>query len=193
MSNNEVENNSFKTSIFNIQYSIFIINNYMKKALLSVLIIFQTAYCMAQEQLSFPFQGGKDVMTGFFKNNLTVSPEIVQKRATGTAIFKFTANEKGGITKIIVYYADDDVLVPPIVEALKKSDHKWIIPDNEKTHDFVISFNVSFNPPVTMVKGLPNAVYNGYIARHPIIATDQVPLNEATLLPVVKVGYDVGE
>jgi len=79
----------------------------MKKIIICIIIILQAGYCMAQEQLVFPFQGGKEAMTQFFRDSLTVSPGIIQKKAVGTAVFKFTANAKGVISKIIVYYADD--------------------------------------------------------------------------------------
>jgi hypothetical protein len=146
---------------------------------------------MAQEQLSFPFQGGKAVMTQFFKDSLIISPGIIQKKATGTAVFKFTANEKGAISKIIIYYADDALLAAPIIEALKKSNYKWIIPDHEKTHDFIIPFTISFNRPAIEDGKLRKTVYENYINRKPIISTDQVPLDEATLLPGVVVSYDI--
>jgi len=152
-----------------------------------------SVYCMAQEQLAFPFQGGKDVMTSFFKDSLSVSPDIIQKRATGVVIFKFTADDKGGITKLIVYYADDALLIPPIIEALKKSNHKWIIPDHEKSHDFILPFSLSFNQPAAPVKGLSKAVYDFYRVRKPIVTSNQVPLDMATLLPTVQVNYDIGE
>src|SRR6187402_777071 len=102
----------------------------MKKIFLFAITLLLCSYCMAQQQLSFPFQGGKDVMTRFFKDSLTVSKDIIKKRATGTAIFKFTADDKGAISKIVIYYTDDLLLTQPIIEALKKSNHKWIIPDH---------------------------------------------------------------
>jgi hypothetical protein len=163
----------------------------MKKTLILITVILFSLRCLAQEQLSFPFQGGKAVMTQFFKDSLTISSDIIQKKATGTAVFKFTANEKGAISKIIIYYADDALLAAPIIEALKKSNHKWIIPDHEKTHDFIIPFIFSFNRPAIEDGKLRKAVYENYVNRKPIISTDQVPLNEATLLPGVVVSYDL--
>jgi hypothetical protein len=77
----------------------------MKKTLLAIVILFMSFSCMAQEQLMFPFQGGNQIMTRFFKDSIIVSPEIIQKKATGVAIFKFTADEKGNIKKIIIYYS----------------------------------------------------------------------------------------
>ena len=150
-----------------------------------------SVYSMAQETLSFPFQGGKDVMTSFFKANIVVSQEIIQKRASGTVVFKFTADEKGTITKIVVYYADDAVLVPPIIEALKKSNHKWIIPDHEKFNDFIIPFSYTFNAPPAESEELRKDVYTYTRNRKPIFSTDQVPLDEATLLPAVSINYDL--
>jgi hypothetical protein len=163
----------------------------MKKALLSIIIIFQAVCCMAQEQLAFPFQGGKEVMNSFFKDSLAVSPEIIQRKATGTVIFKFTADEKGKISKIVIYYADDAVLVPPIIEALKKSNHKWIIPDHEKFNDFILTFSYNFNPPALESKTVKNEVYKYNISHKPISSTDQIPLDQATLLPTVKLNYDI--
>lgn len=148
---------------------------------------------MAQAQLAFPFQGGKDIMTRFFKDSLVVSPQLKQKKATGMVIFKFTADEKGGISKIIIYYADDAVLVPPIIEALKKSNHKWIIPDHEKFNDFILPISYNFNPPALNTRAVQKAVYDFNQAKKPIFSTDQVPLDLATLLPTVMVTYDISQ
>ena len=163
----------------------------MKRILLSVTALLLCYSSMAQETLAFPFQGGKDVMTRFFKENIVVSPEIIQKRASGTVVFKFTADGKGAITKIVIYYADDAVLVPPIIEALKKSNHKWIIPDHEKFNDFIIPFSYTFNAPPAESEELRKDVYNYTRNRKPILSTDQVPLDEATLLPAVSINYDL--
>jgi len=165
----------------------------MKRILLSLAAILLSGYCMAQNQLSFPFQGGKEGMDKFFRDSLKVSPEIIQKKAIGTAVFKFTANDKGAISKIIVYYADDVVLTDPIIEALKKSNHKWIIPDREKAHDFIITFAFGFNAAATDDIELYKTVYENYRTRASIRSTNQVPLNEATLLPNVVVNYDISQ
>ncbi|HEY8780954.1 MAG TPA: hypothetical protein VIM16_05000 [Mucilaginibacter sp.] len=165
----------------------------MKKALLILTAVLLSVPCMAQEQLAFPFQGGKDVMIQFFKDSLTVSPAIIQKKAVGTVVFKFTADPKGAITKLIVYYADDAILAPPIIEALKRSNHKWIIPNYEKTHDFIIPFTFSFNLPANNNRVLQKTIYDNYRNRKPIISTDQVPLDEATLLPAMVVNYDINQ
>ena len=146
---------------------------------------------MAQQQLAFPFQGGKDVMIRFFKDSLVVSPQLIQRKATGTAVFKFTADEKGIIKKVIIYYADDITLTQPIIEALKKSNRKWIIPDHEKVHDFIIPFTINFNPPSIPTAALQKAVYNFQSHRKPVLSFDQVPLDLATLLPTITVNYDL--
>ena len=165
----------------------------MKKTLLFIAAIALSVHCMAQQELSFPFQGGKEAMTQFFKDSLVVSPDIIQKKAIGTAVFKFTADAKGAISKIVVYYADDFLLTSPIIDALKKSNFKWIIPNHEKTHDFIIPFTFGFNAPPADNADLQKTVYDNYFNRKPIFSTDQVPLDETTLLPVVLVNYDIGQ
>ncbi|MDB5131971.1 MAG: hypothetical protein JWR02_1720 [Mucilaginibacter sp.] len=163
----------------------------MKKIFTIITALTLSLHCLAQEQLSFPFQGGKDIMTRFFKDSLTVSPEIIQKKASGSVIFKFTADIQGRISKIIIYYADDAILAPPIIEALKKSNHKWIIPDHEKFHDFIIPFSFSFNTPAAETRVLQTEVYDYYRNRKPVVTDNQVPLDIATLLPTVMVKYDI--
>jgi hypothetical protein len=165
----------------------------MKRILLSAIALLLSVYCMAQEPLAFPFQGGGKVMTDFFKDSLVVSPGIIAKKATGMAIFKFTADEKGAITKLVIYYADDLLLTPPIIEALKKSNRKWIIPNHEKFHDFIIPFTISFDPPAPGTPGVPKAYYDFYRHRKPVLAVDQIPLNEATLLPTIVVSYPINK
>jgi hypothetical protein len=163
----------------------------MKKILLFITVITLSLRCLAQEQLAFPFQGGKDIMTRFFRDSLTVSPEIIQKKASGSVIFKFTADIQGRISKIIIYYADDAILVAPVIDALKRSNHKWIIPDHEKFHDFIIPFSFSFNTPAVANRALQTALYNYYRNRKPVVTENQVPLDMATLLPTVVVNYDI--
>ncbi|MEO8886760.1 MAG: hypothetical protein ABI367_11900 [Mucilaginibacter sp.] len=163
----------------------------MKKILLSIFTLLFSVSCMAQAQLAFPFQGGKDIMTRFFKDSLTVSKDIIKKRATGMAIFKFTADEQGVISKVVIYYADDLLLTPPIIAALKKSTRKWIIPDHEKFHDFLIPFSVCFNAPDITTTEVQKSSYEFYRNRKRFMSTDQIPLNEATLLPAVVISYDL--
>ncbi|MBB6130318.1 hypothetical protein [Mucilaginibacter lappiensis] len=165
----------------------------MKKIILLSAAILLSVYCKAQTELAFPFQGGGAVMTRFFRDSLKVTQDIINKKATGTAVFKFTADEKGTIKKIIVYYADDYVLTLPIIEALKKSNHKWVIPDHEKFHDFIIPFSISFNPPAMASNATMKDAYKFYSQRKPIISYNQVPLEYATLLPTVIVSYDIPE
>jgi hypothetical protein len=164
----------------------------MKRTLLIITALFITICCKAQENgLTFPFQGGSAIMTRFFKDSLVVSPDIIQQRATGVVVFKFTADYKGKITKIIIAYADDYILTPPLIEALRKSNHKWIIPDQEKLHDFIITFAVNYNAPATVTDSLQKQHYAYYQQRRPILSTNQVPLDDATLLPTVVVNYDL--
>jgi len=163
----------------------------MKKVFLSAITLFLSICCMAQQQLAFPFQGGSQVMTQFFKDSVTVSPEIIKAKATGTVVFKFTADQKGTIQKLVIYYADDAILAPPLIDVLKRSNHKWVVPDNEKTHDFVLSFSVGFTPPAAGTPSPQKAVYNFYLKHKPIISTNQVPLDNVTLLPTVLVNYKI--
>ena len=128
-------------------------------------------------------------MTQFFKDSLKVSPQINKSKAVGTVVFKFTADVKGAITKLVIYYADDAILAPPIIEALKKSNHKWIIPDHEKFHDFIIPFSISFSPPLKDGVAVQKAFYNFYTKRKPILTLNQMPLENVTLLPTVVVNY----
>jgi hypothetical protein len=163
----------------------------MKKTILLTIALFLSVYCMAQQQLAFPFQGGSQVMTQFFKDSLTVSRQIIQKRAIGVVVFKFTADDKGVIKKLVVYYADDAILVSPAIDALKKSNHKWIIPDNEKFHDFIIPFSIGFNPLADGDVSAQKAFYDFYTRRKPILSTNQVPLDMVTLLPTIVVNYNL--
>lgn len=164
----------------------------MKKIVLTLGFVIVTMAAMAQQHLAFPFQGGSAILTRFFRDSLQVSPEIVKKKAVGTAVFKFTADEKGAITKIIVYYADDAILVVPIIDALRKTNKKWIIPDRKKVHDFILPFSISFNAPDDKIdETAQKALYDYMLKRKPITSYDQVPLDEATLLPTITVKYDI--
>lgn len=163
----------------------------MKKLLVTICAALFTLGAMAQQHLAFPFQGGKAVMSKFFKDSLQVSPDIIKKKASGTAVFKFTADGEGNIKKIIVYYADDALLAEPIIEALRKSNKKWIIPDGEKMHDFILPFSISFLAPATATDKIQKDFYDYYVNRHPIVSFDQVPLDMATLLPTVSINYSL--
>lgn len=165
----------------------------MRKILVSVIVLLWSVNAMAQQQLAFPFQGGKDVMTQFFQDSVIVSQDIVRHRASGVVIFKFTADEQGRISKIIIYYADDQVLAEPAIDALKRSNRKWIVPNHEKFHDFIIPFAFNFNTPPAEDPELQKEVYNYNRSRRPIAATNQVPLDMATLLPTVIIKYDIVE
>ncbi len=163
----------------------------MKKITLSIIALLLSSYCMAQQDVAFPFQGGQTIMAKFFKDSVIVSKEIIRKRATGMAIFKFTADDKGNLSKIVVYYADDLLLTQPIIEALKKSNRKWIIPDREKFHDFIIPFSIRLKPPITGLAEVQKTHLDTYKSNIPLISADQIPLNEASLLPAIVIKYDV--
>ncbi|QHS54591.1 hypothetical protein GWR56_03150 [Mucilaginibacter sp. 14171R-50] len=161
------------------------------KKLIVIALLLSSFYVKAQEELAFPFQGGVPVMNRFFKDSLVVSPDIIAKKAAGVAVIKFTADVNGNLSKLVIYYADDYLLTVPAVAALKKSTKKWIIPNKEKFHDFIIPFSINFNNPASGVADVQKAAYDFYKARRPIVATDQIPLNSATLLPTVVVKYDI--
>jgi hypothetical protein len=162
----------------------------MKKLTLSLIILFSSLYCFAQQNLAFPFQGGNRAMMQFFKDTLQVTPEIKQAKAAGLVIFKFSADDKGNIKNVVIYYADDPILAGPVVEALKKSDHKWIIPDNEKLHDFIFPVLIKLNATDDDNAEIRDALHHFYSKRKPILTKDQVPLNLTTLLPEVVVTYN---
>jgi hypothetical protein len=165
----------------------------MKKILLLTITVLISVSCMAQEQLAFPFQGGKEIMTRFFNENVIVPKDAVKKRVAGTAVFKFSADENGALSKIVIYYADDLALTPFIVEALKKSSSKWIIPNREKVHDFILPFSIRHNTPVTGAAEVQKSHYDFYKNAKPFVSADQIPLNEASLLPTVIINYDVAQ
>jgi hypothetical protein len=165
----------------------------MKKVFLFAITILLSVSAMAQEQLAFPFQGGKEIMMRFFTENVIVPKDAVKKRVAGTVVFKFTADENGALSKIVIYYADDLALTPFIVEALKKSSSKWIIPNKEKFHDFILPFSIRHNTPVTGIAEVQKSHYDFYKNSKPFVSTDQIPLNEASLLPTVIVNYDVAK
>jgi hypothetical protein len=165
----------------------------MKKILLFVSALTISGYCFAQQQLAFPFQGGMSAMTQFFKDSITVSPDIIRSKANGTVVFKFSADQKGTLQKLVVYYADDAILAPPLIEALRKSTHHWVVPDNEKSHDFIISFAISFNPSTQGTSAATKELYNFYVKHKPILSTNQIPLDNVTLLPAVLVKYNIDQ
>lgn len=160
----------------------------MKKILLILLCTFVISRGMAQAQLEFPFQGGKEVMLDFFEKNVAVSDYLKQHAANGLVVMKFTSDQQGSIIKLVVYYADDVKLTQPVISALKATNGRWIVPANEKTCDFVIPF--TFKPNTTK-PATAKTMFQFYTSRAPIVATDQIPLNTVTLLPAVQVLYDL--
>jgi len=159
----------------------------MKKLFLMLMAVMAFGRVMAQAEMDFPFQGGKEVMSDFFKNNIVVSDQMRSHASTGLVVMKFTSDVQGSIIKMVVYYADDASLTIPVVAALKATNGKWIIPAKQKTYDFIIPFSFSMNK--SDVKS-SKAILQYLSHRNPITADDQIPLNTVTLLPTVKVTYD---
>lgn len=165
----------------------------MKKVLTLFAALLITGMAMAQKELAFPFQGGQPVMTKFFTDNFEASADIKKQNAAGLVILKFSADQKGSIKKVIVYYADDFALVQPVADLLKKSDHKWIVPDGEKLHDFILPVSIAFNVPTTEAAAANKTFMAYYSKRSPILTNNQIPLDLATLLPSLTLKYDVGQ
>jgi hypothetical protein len=163
----------------------------MKKNILSIVFILLSFYGIAQKRTPFPFKGGKEHMANFFKDSLIVSHDIIQKKATGLVVFKFTSDQLGNISRLVVCYADDPILLPPVIEALKKSNHRWVIPNGEQFNDFIITFSYSFNTPAASSDEVQKAVYDYISNRRPIISENQSLLENGILLPTVVVNYDI--
>jgi len=165
----------------------------MKKSLLFVIFILLSFYGMAQRKSPFPFRGGKDHMMEFLKDSLVVSPQIIQERATGTVVFKFTSDQLGNITKMVVYYADDATLIQPVIDVMKKTNRKWVLPDDVKVNDFLITFSFNFNPPATVTRDIQKSVYNYVSKRTPITFNNQAILDLTTLLPTIVINYNISQ
>jgi hypothetical protein len=163
----------------------------MKKNILFIAFILLSFYGMAQKKSPFPFRGGKEHMLEFLKDSLVVSPQIMKEKATGTVTFKFTSDQLGNVTKMVLYYADDAVLVQPVIDILKKSNRKWVLPDDVKVNDYLITFTFNFNPPATPNRELQKEVYNYISNRKPIIFANQAVLDLTTLLPTIVINYDL--
>ena len=129
-------------------------------------------------------------MSQFFRDSLKVTPGIRLSKANGLVVFKFSADDQGNLKNLVIYYADDAILVPSVIDAMKKTNHKWIIPDKEKLHDFVIPFQFRYHTTNKDSKDDAAALYNFYAKHKPILSNDQIPLNLATLLPAITVFYD---
>lgn len=143
-----------------------------------------------RKELPAPFKGGIDTMFRFFKDNFTVSPQIIKAKASGLAIFKLTADNKGMITSIVVYYADDYLLTQPAIDALRRTNGKWVIPGEVRSYDFIVQFSINYKPLTAIRPAALKSILDYYQHHTPINATDQVPLNYATLLPTIIVNYE---
>jgi hypothetical protein len=160
----------------------------MKKLFLTLIVAFSISCAMAQAEMDFPFQGGKKVMYDYFADNIKVTDLIKQKAATGLVMVKFTSDEKGSIVKMVIYYADDASLAEPIVKALKATNGRWIVPAGQKTYDFIIPFSINITVADDKASAAMLQYYN---TRQPIVATNLVPLDMVSLLPIVQVKYSL--
>ena len=166
----------------------------MKKALVLFIAILVSGCAMAQmvpvdTDLPQPYKGGVEAMKQFFKDSTQVTPAIQKAKASGMVIFKFTADTKGVISKIVVYYADDLILTEPVIEVLKRTNGRWIVPADHKFYDFILPFSINFKPESAPRPSELKAILDFNQVRKPIIAHDQVPLNAATLLPTIVINY----
>lgn len=149
----------------------------------------QTQQVQPKKELPAPFKGGIDSMFRFFKENLKVSPEIMKAKASGAAIIKFSAEKKGMLTSIVVYYADDYLLTQPAIDALRRTNGKWDMPAEVDSYDFVIQFVYNYKPTGVIKSATSKAILDYYQHHKPIVAPNQVPLKHATLLPTIVVDY----
>jgi hypothetical protein len=163
----------------------------MKKNLLLIAFVLLSGYAMAQRKSDFPFMGGKEHMMLFFKDSLIVSPEIIKKKATGVVTFKFTSDADGNLSKMVVFYADDPILVQPVIDAIKKSAKQWHIPQGRKTNDYVISFSFGFTLPPAYGVDVERSVLEYITTRRPIVSDNQALLDNGIVLPTVMVSYDI--
>jgi len=164
--------------------------SHIKSVWLIIALLFISVCGKAQDE-PFPFKAGSEAMTKFFKDSLTISPDMMARKAAGTVVLKFSADANGGISRMIVYYADDVSLVQPVVDALHKSNHLWTVPANHKLYDYLISFTISFNRPDSASSDLKEKFYKFHAQRRQITANNEVPLGQVTLLPNVIITYDV--
>ncbi len=163
----------------------------MRKILLLIALVSLTYGVMAQKKSQFPFKGGKEHMMNFFKDSLIVSQSIVDRKAYGIVTFKFSVDRSGHVSKMVVFYADDPILIQPVIDAIKRSEKRWVIPGGELYNDYLITFSFSFNPPAAPSADLENAVYDYNINRRPITAANEALLDNGILLPTVVVNYDI--
>jgi len=162
----------------------------MKRFIIVSVLLLSALYSRAQQGMAFPFQGGKEVMMDFFKKNVVIPEELQKRKATGTAVLKFSADEKGVIQKIVVYYADDYIVALPFIEALRKSSNKWVIPDGEKLHDFLISCTINLALPANQASPTEQKqIYEAYKKRQPVWASNPIPLDMTSLLPAIITSY----
>ncbi|GAB3923715.1 hypothetical protein [Mucilaginibacter myungsuensis] len=158
----------------------------MKRLVLLLVAIMAISSAKAQQEMDFPFQGGQRVMADYFTNTVNATELMKQRGAYGLVIMKFTADNKGSIIKMVVYYADDASLPEPVIAAMKGTNGKWIIPAKEKSYDFIIPFSINLDGPI---EASAKPMFDFYNSRQPITTKDQVPLNTVSLLPTVQIKY----
>ncbi|QQL49615.1 hypothetical protein [Mucilaginibacter ginkgonis] len=162
----------------------------MKRLVVLAAAVMVSISAMAQKELAFPFQGGQEVMNSFFKQNFEPTNDITKNVAAGLVMLKFTADIDGNIKRIVVYYADDVAMAQPVADLLKKTDKKWIIPDHEKQHDFLLPVSINYNLPAIGQQAIKRKYLQFYAKRSPLLTNNQIPLDAATLLPTVTLSYD---
>lgn len=165
-------------------------NNFIKYTWCVIALLLISVCGKAQNQSPFPYKQGSEAMMKFFKDTLVVSPDLVARKITGTVVLKFSADANGTISRIVVYYADDVSLAQPVIDALKKTNHQWNIPANNKLYDYLLSFTINYNMPDSSNADLKDQIYKALAQRKQITATNEVPLGPVTLLPNVVVTYE---
>jgi hypothetical protein len=89
-------------------------NAFIKSTLIILVLLFVSLCSRAQDELAFPFKGGSEVMSKFFRDSVALTPDIIQKKATGTVIFKFSADQQGNISKHAAAYRRAEKVRPPM-------------------------------------------------------------------------------
>jgi hypothetical protein len=163
----------------------------MKKVFLFLALVALSVGAFAQKKTPFPFKGGKEHMMSFFKDSLVISQALIDNKAYGIVVFKFTADAPGRISKMVVYYADDPILIQPVIDVIKKSNKRWTIPQGELSNDYLITFSFAFNPPAAPSADLQAAVYDYNINRRPISLGNESLLDNGILLPTIVINYDI--
>ena len=161
---------------------------------------FLFAYTMGKNYFVLPVLFFLSVFTSYSQTATVVLRVADAKTVINKNIYGHFAEHLGHCIYDGLYVGDSNQVIPntagvrnDIIDALKKSNHKWVIPDHEKFHDFIVSFSLAFTPPAAGAPSPQKGVYNFYLKRKPILSTNQVPLDNVTLLPTVAVNYKIDE